>query len=242
MSRWTELKVYKNLPPNEIPKAFKTLTKHIVNGLAKYGFRLKESKTQKKIYRITEDFEQGIFLQNTAREKNRNYFDIYLMLNPLYSIDFQVDYLLEQLWRMDKDFKMNYPISQEFELLAEHLLELFERKVVPFFDEFSTTRQVVSGYEKLPLDIPFFGLKLIYESAFRERDEALFLEYNQKLIDPIQSTIDHQPHLDTSGLSAKIAKILKEREIFLNEELYAAEILRQNEHKDLFLSQLKEKK
>ncbi|MCP2039517.1 hypothetical protein L1281_000082 [Neisseria sp. HSC-16F19] len=241
MSDWNELKGYRLLPPEDIPKAFKTLAHTLAAGLQADGFRLQQSKTQKTFSRLSEDFLQGIYLQNTARLKHDRHFHLYLILEPLYGLSPKDKFLFAELWEIDPVFKMQYPLTQEHPLLAEHLLALLQERILPLLDTFTTTAQVVNHYQQLPLHLPFAVERLIYTSAFRERHHDLFMQYNAKQTARIHNNI-HSGGPTPPALLARLEEKVREKAVFLNDALFAAEIERQNRHKAEYLQAVAAKK
>ena len=254
MTNWKELKVYRNLEPSEISKSFKSFAHFILDNLQDKSFCITETKTSKKIYRITEDIEQAIIFDNSNRwAKNQKDIRIDIAIKSLFSKTPEIDYLLSSAWEIDKEFKMFYPLTQEFLLLAEHLTEIINAKLVPFFDKYSTSEKIIANKDFFIRETTTEGQiwecslvteNLIYDCSFRQRNKKLFMEYNTKFIEWQKNRLEQNNQIgDNSQSIVDIIKELNlEKEIFQNNELYEKEIINQNLRKQLYIENINKKK
>ncbi len=196
MEKWEDLKIYRNLPPEEIPTCFKEFAHFICDKLSPDGFRLKESKSEKRLFRFNADFEQTIYFENTSRVKNQKEVRIYVSIKPLFTDKPDMLWRIFQGFEVTPTFKMDYPLTKEYLLLAAHLLERIQQYILPFFDQYATVDQVVTHHQKLltHYKLPHDGsipenataLRLIYESAFRCRNKDVFTRCYMKYLQQTQ--------------------------------------------------------
>jgi hypothetical protein len=254
MEKWENLKVYRNLPPDEIPTRFKEFAQLILASLEVYGFKLKETKTLKKLYRVNDEFEQSIHFENSSRwAKNQKEIHIYVCIKPLFSDKEQL-YRIFEAFQVDTSFKMYYPLTQEFKLLAENIIEKIQNHIIPFFDRFSTSEKIVNHnkqlaeYYKIPNTDKFimnFDLRqLLYECAFLQRDKHLFYKFNGeylneriKLYEQFKSDSKYEP------INLELINELKRRQqVFDDNEQYRQEINLLNEKSKKYLEYINKQK
>ncbi len=255
MKRWEDLEIYRNLPPEEIPKRFKEFAHFISEQLSPAGFRLKESKTQKRLFRFHDDLEQAIYFDNGSRwEKNQNNIRIYISIKPLFTDTPDNTYWIFEGFQIAPAFQMSYPLTQEYLLLAAHLVERIKQYILPFFDKYATVDKVVNHYQqllahyKIPQDgfIPPNGIaeKLIYECAFRNRNRRVFIEFHSKYLQEwqaYQAEFKNHPAYRQDTL-AYIEKLNTIKQILEEEDLYKQELERQNERAITYVSSFDKKK
>lgn len=118
MEKWEDLEVYRLLDPNDIPKEFKAFAENITANLSGYGFKLKQSKTVKQLFRITGDLVQSVFVENTnPYVKNQKEIKISVSIKPLFTDNLNAPYHLFDVWKFNKAFKMGYVLSQHSTML-----------------------------------------------------------------------------------------------------------------------------
>ncbi|AMP98809.1 hypothetical protein AY601_1901 [Pedobacter cryoconitis] len=188
MTHWKKLEVYRPLQAEEISPSFKKFAHYIADELFKENFKLKESKTVKKFYRFTEDFEQAIYFETLSSKTD---FRIKIAIKPLFS-DPSIPYWILEAFEISAGFKMTYPLTREYLLLAEHLVEETIKSLIPFFDSYDSYQKVVLNHQNL---LNYYRTKngditpefvsadlLFYDSSFKVRDAALFNESHAKFL------------------------------------------------------------
>jgi hypothetical protein len=254
MEKWENLKVYRNLPPEEIPICFEEFAQLLLAELYAYGFKLKETKTLKKLYRVNEEFEQSIHLDNSNRwAKNQKDVHIYVCIKPLYSDNKQL-YRIFEAFQVDSSFKMFYPITQEFKLLTECISEKIQKYLLPFFDRFSTCQKIVNQnkqlgqYYKIPntdkVVLNFDLRQLLYDCAFRQRDKNLFYKLNSEYLQ--ERTKVYEQFKNDNDYRAIDLELIdgfkRQRQVFDNDDLYDSEITFQDEKTKKYIESLNKQK
>lgn len=247
MEKWEDLKVYRLLDPNDIPKEFKAFAENITSNLSVYGFKLKQSKTVKHIFRITDDLVQSIFIQNTnPYVKNQKEIKISVSIKPLFTDNLTAPYYLFDVWKLNKAFKMGYVMSQHNALLEIHLTDLFIKHLLPFLANFLDSKSVCKNH-KIILEYDNGGSAvsdLIFECAFKNRDNKIFIPLINSRIE--QNEKDFMKWKNNPEYSDFYNNIL-ERNRFLREankddKLFALEMSRQKLNEKNCLNKLKIKK
>lgn len=254
MDKWENLKVYRNLSPDEIPACFKEFSWLVLAALECDGFKLKETKTLKKLFRHNNEFEQSIHFDNSSRwAKNQKDIQIWICIKPLYSDKEQLFRIFEA-YQVDKSFKMSYPLTQEYKLLAENMVEKIQKHILSFFDRFSSSEKIVKQSKQLAeyYEIPNTNKsilnsdlrKLIYECAFLQRDKRLFYKLNNEYL--IERTGVHeqvQKDRDYELINLELINGFKRKlEVFDNSELYREEIHSLNEKAKKYLESINKQK
>lgn len=254
MEKWENLKVYRNIPPDEIPTRFKEFAQLIIAAFDSYGFKLKETKTLKKLYRVNDEFEQSIHFDNSSRwAKNQKDIHIYVCIKPLFSDKEQL-YRIFEAFQVDTSFKMYYPLTQEFKLLAENIIEKIQKHILPFFDRFSTSEQIVrhckqlAEYYKIPNTdkaIVNFDLRqLLYECAFLQRDKNLFYKFNAEYLNErikVYEQFKTDSKYEPINLEL-INEFKRQKQVFDDNELYRQEINSRNEKAKKYLESINKQK
>ena len=251
MENWENLKVYRNLSPEEVPVRFKEFAHLIFEALEGHGFRLKETKTLKKLYTINDEFEQSIHFDNSSRwAKNKKDLHIYVCIKPLYSDKEQL-YRIFEAFQIDASFKMFYPLTQEYRLLAESLTKKIEKHILPFFDEFSSSEKIVRNckelvsYNDFPATVksPFNPdlQQLLYECSFMQRNKSLFYKLNNEFL---MERMEVYEQLKNDSVSESINEGLinglrRQLQVFDNETLYEQEIDARHEKASKYVKSLK---
>ncbi|MCP2039514.1 hypothetical protein L1281_000079 [Neisseria sp. HSC-16F19] len=220
---------------------FHAVTQEIGHALHSAGFTLHGNEQWVEIQRFSADFEQGILLQPDWQAC----LEVHVYIKSLYGTGATPLLLHEPACHLDRRFHSAYPLTQDHRRLAAGLAALLMESTVPFLDRFATCAQVLLHYPQLPPDIPLLGERLIYTSAFRERHQALFMEYNSRLIERTRAWIAELkadnpdlPEDALNGLAQPMADGMRERAIFSDDALFAAEIARQNQYKATYLQNL----
>jgi hypothetical protein len=240
MEKWENLKVYRNLPPDEVPKRFKEFAQLIMVNLEGYGFKLTETKTLKKLYRINSEFEQSIHFDNSSRwAANQKDIGVYIGVKPLYA-DKEQSFRIFEAFQIDPSFKRSYPLTREFRLLAENITEKIQKHILPFLDSFSTSekivrqsRQLIEHNKTLNTDLQ----QLLYECAFLQRDKSLFGQLNAEYLNErikIHGQFNHDSKYALMNLKL-INRFKRRQQIFDDNELYRQEIISLNEKSKKYL-------
>lgn len=254
MHKWEDLKVYRNLLPEEIPNTFKEFGRQVVDRLNPWGFNLKESRTEKRLFRFVGDFEQGIYFDNSSRVKNQKDFRIHISIKPFFTETPHIPYWIFQAFQIDSAFKMSYPLTQEYSLLSNHITDKIEKLIIPFFEKYSTVDLILSQHRmllnhyKLPYDgsIPPNSSveKLIYDCSFRARSKDLFQKYHSKYLQERQIQFQQLKNHPEYGprMLKEIEGLEAARQAFDNDELFDQEIKKQNERILAYKAQIAKKK
>lgn len=243
MDDWKKLEVYRPLLPKEVSKSFKKFANAIADKLRSDNFKLKETNVVKKFYRFNNHVEQAIYIEIL---KSKTDFVIKIAIKPLFS-DPGVPYWILEAFELFADFKMSYPLTQEYLLLAEHLVEKIDKHLLPFFDKYQSFEKIVFQHEEL---LKYYNMTygqdnpgilpadhLIYDSAFRVRNIDLFNKYHTKFLNRELEIYERFKNDDKTGLeiSERIVQLNRLKEIILSDELYSQEIERQQENSKEYL-------
>lgn len=250
MTHWKKLEVYRPLQAEEISPSFKKFAHYIADELLKENFKLKESKTVKKFYRFTEDFEQAIYFETLS---SRTDFRIKIAIKPLFS-DPAIPYWILEAFEISAGFKMTYPLTQEFLLLAEYLVEETRKSLIPFFDQYDSCQKVVLHHQDLLKHyrtknsdiIPEFVSAdlLFYDSSFKVRDAALFNQSHAKFLKRELSVYERFKDDLAAGkeISDRIETFKQFQLIFNDDKLYQQEIDKLHQKSVDYLNTFQKKK
>jgi hypothetical protein len=247
MEKWEDLKVYRLLDPNDIPKEFKAFAENITANLSVYGFKLKQSKTVKQIFRITGDLVQSIFIENTnPYVKNQKEIKISVSIKPLFSDNLAAPYYLFDVWKLNMAFKMGYVLSQHNALLERHLTDLFIKHLLPFLDNFLDSKSVCKN-QIMILEYQNGGSSvsdLIFECAFKNRDKEIFVPLISLRIEQSEKDFTKwKNHPEYSDFHKnKLERNLFLREAYKDDKLFDLEINKQKLNEENSLNKLKIKK
>ncbi|MBS9773680.1 MAG: hypothetical protein KGV59_00765 [Tenacibaculum sp.] len=231
MNKWQDLKVYRNLPPKLVPLSFKLFAHYISEKLGD-NFRLKESKTRKHfIYKSSELYEISIYFDNgSPYEKNQTSIKVSIFCRMKYK---ENGYFLSELYEMDNTFKMSYPLTKEFLLLADFLIDKIEKNIINFLDKILTPNDVIENREELKKYFPKeyhykIGLRnLLFESAFLTRNKSVFSEIcSEKIEEYKQQIIRHSKDEPFINFIKKLENL---KNVFDNDNLYEKEMQRRKE-------------
>lgn len=250
MTHWKKLEVYRPLQAEEISPSFKKFAHYIADGLLKENFKLKESKTVKKFYRFTEDFEQAIYFETLGSKTD---FRIKIAIKPLFS-DPSIPYWILEAFEISAGFKMTYPLTQEYLLLAGHLTEEISKSLIPFFDSYDSYQKVVLHHQELfkhyrtknSETIPEFVSAdlLFYDSSFKVRDAALFNQSHAKFLNRELSVYERFKDDLAVGkeILARIEAFKQVKLIFNDDKRYQQEIEKLNQKSVDYLNSFQKKK
>lgn len=237
MDSWKKLEVYRPLLSREIAGSFKKFANSIADKLRADNFKLKETKTVKKFYRFNNTIEQAIYFETL---KSKTDFVIKIAVKPLFS-DPDVPYWILEAFELSPDFKMTYPLTQEYLLLAEHLAEKINDHLLPFFDKYQSFEKIVFQHEEL---LKYYNMTygennpgilpadhLIYDSAFRVRNIDLFNKYHTKFLSRELEIAERFKNDEKTGfeIAESVKRLNHLKEIILSDERYSQEIKIQNE-------------
>jgi hypothetical protein len=249
MDNWKKLEVYRPLLPKEVSGSFKKFANSLLGKLIADNFKLKETNTVKRFYRFNAHVEQAIYFETL---KSKTDFRIKIAVKPLFS-DPGVPYWILEAFELSSDFKISYPLTQEYLLLAEHLIEKINKHLLPFFDKYQSFEKIVFQHEELlkhyhmtygennPGILP--ADHLIYDSSFRVRNLDLFNKYHTKFLNRELEIYERLKEDERNRLeiSERIEQLDSLKEIILNDELYSQKIERQNENSKEYLVTFKVK-
>lgn len=250
MTHWKKLEVYRPLQAEEVASSFKKFAHFIADELVKEDFKLKESKTVKKFYRFNEDFEQAIYFETLSSKTD---FRIKIAIKPLFS-DPLIPYWILEAFEISAAFKMTYPLTQEFLILAAHLVEEIRKDLIPFFDRYDSYQKVVLHHQELykhyrtknSETIPEFVSAdlLFYDSSFKVRDAALFNQSHTKFLNRELSVYERfkDDLADGKEILARIEAFKQVKLIFNDDELYQREIEKLNQKSVDYLNTFQKKK
>ncbi len=148
--KWEDLKVYKPIEKTELTNAKKLIDSVVSNKLEKYGFR----KIGKKLIRKSDDLIHLIFLDSRGSWIGAsNSLKIQVAVVSIYDVDVLVNNFepisntfIEDL---KPDLKNYYQITQEYELFAEFISNKIEEIILPFFDKYNSSTDVLQKGIKL---------------------------------------------------------------------------------------------
>ncbi len=229
--KWQDLKVYRNLPPKLVPLSFKLFAHYITEKLGS-DFKLKESKTRKHfIYKSSEFYEISIYFDNgSPYEKNQTRIEVSIYCRMKYK---ENGYFLSELYRMNDTFKMSYPLTKEFLLLADFLIDKIQKNIIDFLDKTLTENDVIKNRKELKKYFPekFYyeiGLRnLLFECAFLTRNKSVFNEIcSEKIEEEKQQIIRHSKEEPFINFIKELEDLKK---VFDDDILYEKEMQRRKE-------------
>lgn len=250
MTNWKKLEVYRPLQTEEIAPSFKKFAHFIADELVKENFKLKESKTVKKFYRFNEDFEQAIYFETLSSKTD---FRIKIAIKPLFS-DPSIPYWILEAFEISAAFKMTYPLTQEFLILAAHLVEEIRKDLIPFFDRYDSYQKVVLHHQELykhyrtknSETIPEFVSAdlLFYDSSFKVRDTALFNQSHTRFLNRELSVYERfKDDLEAGKEILDRIEAFKELQLIFNDDKrYQQEIEKLNQKSIDYLKIFQKKK
>jgi len=137
---WEQLKVYHSLDKKEINSTFKKFGFFLHSKLDGYSVELTTSII--KLYRIKDQFEQGIFIQKT-RSTN---LEVTICIKP-------IDFYKRHKFTLINPVKLgdilnnyrrtSFPLTQEWTLLAEYLFDKINNKVEDYFKKYDTYEKII---------------------------------------------------------------------------------------------------
>lgn len=250
MTHWKKLEVYRPLQAEEISPSFKKFAHYISNELFKENFKLKESKTVKKFYRFSEDFEQAVYFETLSSKTD---FRIKIAIKPL-SSDPVIPYWILEAFEISAGFKRSYPLTQEYSLLAGHLVEETRKSLIPFFDQYDSYQKVVLHHQDLlkhyrtngSETIPEFVSAdlLFYDSSFKVRDIALFNQSHAKFLKRELGVYERFKDDPAAGkeIADRIEAFKQLQLIFNDDKRYQQEIKKLNQKSADYLNTFQKKR
>lgn len=177
-----------------------------------------------------------------------------MSIKPLFTERPEYPYRLFEAYQIDPAFRMIYPLTREYLLLAEHLAGRIRQYVLPFFEQYSTAEKILARYTrllhhyKIPYDgsVPRNGAaeQLIYECAFRGRNRDIFARFHAQAVQQAQrylETIKNHPEYEPNALDA-LEKLRRRKQIFEDDASFRQEAERMDGRVAAFLRSLEKKK
>lgn len=187
---WEELKAYHQLDKKDIPKTFKTFGKIVADGLSSYGFSATGTTSTVKIFKEINNLEFSIFL---LRQKGGYNFDVKTSIKPVHFIHshkFTMTNIKPLGEILDNHRCNSFPLTKEYDMLAEYLIKNIKTKVQNYFDQYDTWQKIMKNRKRIePKD---FGLDnkydlLIYASIWMKERRKLIKYIDKKLEQPARS-------------------------------------------------------
>lgn len=253
MEKWENLQFYKEPPARRNSSTIQRFCSIDLANLKGFGFKLKQSKTVKTSYRINEEFEQSIQFDNSSRwAKNQQSIFIFVSIKPLYA-EKEQPYRIFEAYQIDSSFKMFYPLTQEFALLAANIIEKINKYLLPFFDRFASSKDIVIqskqliDYKILNSDQMYIGRdlrRLLYDCAFVRRDKTLFYMLNELALQERNKGIEmaNKRNESVSMFLNMIEEVNQQRAEFDDDERYSKKIKLLKEKAVQYIDSLNRKK
>ena len=142
--KWEDLKVYKPIEKTELTNAKKVIESVVSYKLEQYGFR----KIGKKLIRKSNDLIHLIILDSRGSwSGSSNSLKVQVAVVSIYDVDILVNNyepisntFIENL---KPDLKNYYQITREYELFAQFISTKIEQIILPYFDKYSSSTDVI---------------------------------------------------------------------------------------------------
>lgn len=150
---WEDLKVYRPLRKEDLKKSYKSFIKIIAENLSHLGFKLIGRRLIKK----SEDLFHVIHLDTRGSWMGvSDSFKIEIALTSLYDKEvFVKNYELtgsKSIEYIIPNMKDYCRITQEYPLLADFITRKIIEYVLPYFDKYSSSRQILADRDNFKLD------------------------------------------------------------------------------------------
>lgn len=181
---WEKLTVYHALDKKEIGKCFKLLGNRILENLYSEGFSIISTTSTIKIFKVENEIEFSVFL---LRQKGGANIDVKTCIKPfhfLHKHKFTMTNIVSLGAIVDNHRQDSFPLTQEYEMLADHILLTIKNSVVPYFEKYNSWKKIIKNRRKIDslesslnnsLDL------LIYAAIWTKERRKLLKYLNRKL-------------------------------------------------------------
>jgi hypothetical protein len=151
--RWEELTVYRPLTKEELKPAYKDLTKIVADNLSHFGFKL----YGRKLIRLSTDLFHIIHLDTRGSWTGLgDTFEIEIAIVTVCDTDtFLRNFELtgsRKILDLIPKLRNHYRITQEYKLLADFLTRKIIEFVLPYFDRYSSSKQILADRKNFKID------------------------------------------------------------------------------------------
>jgi hypothetical protein len=179
---WDDLKVYRPLKKEELKTAYKDFTKIVAENLLQDGFELKG----RKLFKQSNDLFHIVHLDTRGSWTGiSDSFKTEISICSVYDTEtFILNYELTASRKIEDlvpNIRNYYRITQEYPLLADFLTRKIREKVLPYFSQYKTSKDILNNRKKFKLDN-------VSEITERNSNLILYCELTNK-IDKVSSEI-----------------------------------------------------
>lgn len=151
--KWKDLKVYHPLKKEDIKSTYKIFTNIIYKDFEIYGFK----QIGRKLYRKSEDLFHIIEIDTRGSWLgNSESFKMQFEIVSIFDVENIVNNYTFLGGKIIEDFVPNirnhYRINQEYELLAEFLIEKITKYVLPYFDNYKNSKNILLNAKEFKYD------------------------------------------------------------------------------------------
>tara|TARA_R110002012_G_scaffold295589_1_gene492247 strand:- start:2693 stop:3406 length:714 start_codon:yes stop_codon:yes gene_type:complete len=179
---WEDLKVYRPLKKEELKTAYKDFTKIVAENLLEDGFELKG----RKLFKQSNDLFHIVHLDTRGSWTGiSDSFKTEISICSVYDTEtFILNYELTASRKIEDlvpNIRNYYRITKEYPLLADFLTRKIREKVLPYFSQYKTSKDILNNRKKFKLDN-------VSEITERNSNLILYCEITNK-IDKVSSEI-----------------------------------------------------
>ena len=179
---WEDLKVYRPLKKEELKTAYKDFTKIVAENLLEDGFELKG----RKLFKQSNDLFHIVHLDTRGSWTGiSDSFKTEISICSVYDTEtFILNYELTASRKIEDlvpNIRNYYRITKEYPLLADFLTRKIREKVLPYFSQYKTSKDILNNRKKIKLDN-------VSEITERKSNLILYCEITNK-IDKVSSEI-----------------------------------------------------
>jgi len=151
--KWEELTVYRPLIKEELKPAYKDLTKIVADNLSHFGFKL----NGRKLIRLSNDLFHIIYLDTRGSWTGLgDTFEIEIAVVTVCDKDtFLRNFELtgsRKILDLIPKLRNHYRITQEYKLLADFLTRKIIEFILPYFDRYPSSKQVLADIKNYKID------------------------------------------------------------------------------------------
>ncbi|MBN9386039.1 MAG: hypothetical protein J0H74_35105 [Chitinophagaceae bacterium] len=155
--RWEDLKVYKNLSKEELKPAYKAFGRIIADNMSPFGFQ----PFGRKLVRLSNDIVQVIHVDTRGSWTGIDeYFETEISLEPVSDkssfIRKSEPRPAKKMEEITKGIRNHYRITREYELLADYLTRHIRQSILPYFEQYDSSANVLRSLKDIkPNGQPF---------------------------------------------------------------------------------------
>lgn len=179
---WEDLKIYRPLKKEDLKTAYKDFTKIVAENLIQDGFELKG----RKLFKQSNDLFHIVHLDTRGSWTGiSDSFKTEISICSVYDTEtFILNYELTASRKIEDlvpNIRNYYRITEEYQLLADFLTRKIREKVLPYFSQYKTSKDILNNRGKFKLDN-------VSEITERNSNLILYCELTNK-IDKVSSEI-----------------------------------------------------